>query len=105
MVRGSAKSVVWIPSFTDVAFVLPILFLFGALNGARTLLTDGDTGWHIRAGDWMLRNGRVPQDDFFSYTRAGEPWIAWEWLAELCMAWLHRWGMAALVLGMVFVLS
>ena len=106
MARVSSRLARWLPSLGDVAFLLPLLFLFGRLDGARTLLTDGDTGWHIRAGDWMLRHGRVPRADFFSFTRPGEPWFAWEWLSELAMAWLHRTGgMAAVVLAAALVLA
>jgi hypothetical protein len=94
------------PSLTDVAFALPILFLFTRLDGARTMLSDGDTGWHIRAGEWMLQNGRVPENDIFSFSKPGEPWFAWEWLWDVLFAALHRlWGMEAVVLASIFVLS
>src|SRR5437762_10707926 len=104
MVRDSSRLAACIPSLADVAFLMPAIFLFGRLEGARTLLIDGDTGWHIRAGEWMLRNGRVPRQDFFSFTLPGRPWFAWEWLTELLMAWFHQWGMAAVVLAATVVL-
>jgi hypothetical protein len=78
------------PSLTDVAFLAPLLFLFVRLAGVKTLLGDGDTGWHIRAGEWMLANGRVPEQDLFSFTKSGEPWFAWEWFADVVFALLHR---------------
>jgi hypothetical protein len=85
------------PSLTDVAFLLPLSFVFFTMGGATRLL-EGDTGWHIRAGEWILANGRVPDRDFFSFTKAGEPWFAWEWLWDVCFAWMHgRWGMEAVV--------
>lgn len=94
-----------LPSLTDVAFLLPIVFLFVRLEGARTLLGDGDTGWHVRAGEWMLQNGRIPRTDFFSYSMPGQPWYAWEWLWELSFGWLHEhWGMSAVLLASVLVL-
>jgi hypothetical protein len=89
-----------LPSLTDVAFLMPLVFLFVRLDGAKTMLGDGDTGWHIRAGDWILANGRVPSVDMFSFTRNGEPWFAWEWLWDVMFAWLHReGGLAAVVLA------
>jgi len=94
-----------LPSLADVAFVMPIVFLFGRLDGAPTLLADGDTGWHIRAGEWILRHGAAPSRDLFSFTRPGERWFAWEWLAEAIMARLHQWGMAAVVFAATIVLS
>src|SRR5690348_412307 len=94
-----------LPSLTDVAFLLPIVFLFIRLEGARTLLGDGDTGWHVRAGEWMLQNHRVPHSDFVSYTMPGQPWFAWAWLWGLSFGWLHRqWGMAAVLIASILVL-
>lgn len=95
-----------LPSLTDVAFIMPLVFLFGRLDGAKALLGDGDTGWHIRAGEWILANGRVPDRDIFSFTKPGEPWFAWEWLWDACFAWLHgRFGMAAVLLVSALTLS
>src|SRR5688500_11828896 len=86
------------PSLTDLAFLMPILYLFAGLDGAKTMLSDGDTGWHIRTGDWILANGRVPTADMFSFTKPGEPWFAWEWLWDVLFAWMHqRWGMESVV--------
>jgi hypothetical protein len=50
------------------------------------LLNDGDTYWHIRAGEWMLAHRAVLRADVFSYTMAGAPWHTQEWLAEIVMA-------------------
>src|SRR4051794_12388568 len=86
------------PSLTDVAFIMPILFLFLRMDGTKALLSDGDTGWHIRTGQWILANGRVPESDVFSYTKAGQPWFAWEWLWDVSFGWLHQmWGMQAVL--------
>jgi hypothetical protein len=94
------------PSLTDLAFLMPIVFLFARLDGAKMMLGDGDTGWHVRTGEWILANGRVPDRDIFSFTKAGEPWFAWEWLWDVVSGWLHQhWGMGAVVLGSIFVLS
>jgi hypothetical protein len=93
-----------LPSLTDGAFLMPIFFLFLKMEGASRLL-EGDTGWHIRTGEWILANGRVPDRDIFSFTKYGEPWFAWEWLWDVIFAWLHmQWGMAAVVLGSLFVI-
>ncbi len=80
------------PSITDVAFVMPLIWAYIWMDGAKTMLRDGDTGWHIRAGDWILANGAVPKQDMFSFTRSGEPWFAWEWLWDAAFAWLHQIG-------------
>src|SRR5258706_7597794 len=88
------------PSLSDLAFLIPIVVLFGCTTGVGWLLTDSDTGWHIRAGEWMLNNGRVPTTDVFSFTMAGKPWFAWEWLSDVFMATVHRSrGLAGIVLA------
>lgn len=95
----------FLPSLTDLAFLLPLILLFLKLDGARTLLGDGDTGWHIRTGEWILRNHQVPRIDIFSFSRPGAPWFAWEWLWDAAFAMLHqRWGMAAVVLASILVI-
>ena len=103
---NSERLAKWLPSFTDIAFAMPLVFVFAGMQGARTLLGDGDTGWHIRAGDWMLANGAVPRTDLFSYTRAGAPWFAWEWGWDVVFAWLHRHGgLAAVVAASLLVIA
>src|SRR3954469_18894357 len=34
----------------------------------------------------ILKNGRVPATDIFSFTKAGQPWFAWESLSDVLMA-------------------
>src|SRR5581483_11209729 len=80
-----------LPSLTDFAFVLPLFLLFGMLKGAVQLLSDGDTGWHIRTGDWILQHGRIPSVDFFSFTMPGQPWFAWEWGWDALFSIVHHW--------------
>jgi hypothetical protein len=95
----------FLPSLTDVAFLMPLAFVFLTLNGARALLGDGDTGWHIRTGQWILANHQVPHTDFFSFSRNGQPWFAWEWLSDVLFAWLHQhWGLAGVVIASLAII-
>ncbi len=97
---------VWklLPSLRDFAFLMPIAFLFGKLNGAGTLLFCGDTGWHIRAGEWILKNRAVPTTDLFSFSKPGQPWFAWEWLCDVLWAWLNAHGGLASIVAFCTVL-
>jgi hypothetical protein len=81
-----------LPSLADFAFLMPIVFLFSRMEGVKTLLSDCDTGWHIRTGEWIVANHWVPARDIFSYSKAGDPWFAWEWGSEVLMAWLNAAG-------------
>jgi hypothetical protein len=94
------------PSLTDVAFVLPVLMIFSRLDGVKTLLGDGDTGWHIRTGQWILAHGTIPYKDLFSFTKPNAPWFAWEWLWDVMFGWLHlHFGMAAVVSVSLLLIS
>jgi len=94
------------PSFGDLAFLAPIALLFGHMNGARTLLSDCDTGWHIRTGEWIMAHHAVPVRDIFSYSKPGDPGYAWEWLSDVVFAWLNgHGGLRGVVLFSVLLLS
>jgi hypothetical protein len=82
-----------VPSFTDLYFIalLAWLFVCGA-NGWKALLMDGDTGWHIRTGQYIIAHHAVPRHDLFSFTKPDQPWFAWEWLADVLYGWLFGMG-------------
>lgn len=96
-----------LPSFSDCLFIAVLTWLFATgTAGWLALLADGDTGWHIRTGEWVLQNNRVPHTDIFSFSRAGEPWFAWEWLADVLFALLHQAaGLKALVLASAVIIT
>ncbi len=80
-----------IPSFSDCFFVAVLIWLFAASAGGwSSLLLDGDAGWHIRTGEYILAHGRIPSHDLFSFSRPDAPWFAWEWLSDLIFATLFR---------------
>ena len=61
-------------------------------------ISDPDLGWHLAAGAEIARTHRVPTVDPFGYPIAGQPWIAYSWLAELVLWWVTtRVGAHALV--------
>ncbi len=58
--------------------------------GRSQLFRDPGTLWHVVVGRRILSSGRFPTTDAFSFTRAGQPWIARQWLAECAMALIHQ---------------
>jgi hypothetical protein len=95
------------PSFADCFFIalLAWLFVCGA-SGWKALLMDGDTGWHIRTGQYIVANRVVPTQDLFSFSRPGAPWFAWEWLSDLWFAALYAvGGLKAIVLFAAALIS
>src|SRR5260370_35688342 len=85
-------AVKFLPSLADFAFLMPIAFLFGRMDGVKTLLGDCDTGWHIRTGEWVIANGWVPVRDIFSFSKPGAPCDAWEGLSDFLVAMLNTLG-------------
>ena len=63
------------------------LFLF---QGYTAFFRDSDTGWHIRTGEMILSAASLPHSDPYSFSRAGEPWLAWEWLSDVLMGAVHQ---------------
>lgn len=72
-----------------VILSLALLCLFAANFFAGT---DPDFWWHLRTGQLIAETGAVPHQDVFSYTAAGRPWVAHEWLSELILFWLYSAG-------------
>jgi pentatricopeptide repeat protein len=55
-------------------------------------LYDADVWWHVRAGQWIWSNGRVPNLDPFTFTADDRPWIDLHWLFQLLMAAAYAIG-------------
>jgi cytochrome b subunit of formate dehydrogenase len=80
-----------VPSLSDLFFVALIVWLFVAgAHGWQSLLADGDVGWHIRTGEYILNHHNVPHHDLYSFSKPGAPWYAWEWLTDVFDALLFR---------------
>ncbi|MFL6351485.1 MAG: hypothetical protein ACJ74Z_06510 [Bryobacteraceae bacterium] len=75
------------------------------LQGTKILLADGDTGWHIRTGEWILQNRTVPNVDLFSFTKPDAAWFSWEWGWDLLFAPVHQmWGLPGVAFANLLVL-
>ncbi len=109
--KQSQFAIKLLPSMADFAFLMPIVFLFGRMQGLKTLLSDCDTGWHIRTGEWIMAHHGVPTHDIFSYSKPDGAWYAWEWLSDVIWAFLNNHGglasvacFAILLLSVTFAL-
>src|SRR5690349_7272439 len=99
----------WSPSLPLVLGLAMFVFFNNATG--LPLLSDPDSHWHVALGNWILTHGTVPTVDTFSFTFAGQPWIAKEWLSQVLMAVafnLGGWGgvtaLAAAALAITFAL-
>ena len=84
-------------TFTTKHVFLAVLFLGLLAMTARNVI-DPDVWWHLKTGEFIAQHKSVPRTDPFSYTRAGQPWVAHEWLTELGMYELQlRAGFGSLI--------
>ena len=73
---------------------LAVVFL-GILALSARSVSDPDVWWHLKTGQLIAQTRTVPHTDSFSFTRAGYPWVAHEWLTELFIYGVYRisgWG-------------
>ena len=93
---GSVRTARWarvlIPSLSDLFFlaILVWLFMSSGAAGWQGLLLDGDAGWHIRTGQYILDHHAVPHQDLYSFSKPAAPWFAWEWGSDVIFGWLQR---------------
>lgn len=71
--------------------ILGITFLAVFAMAVRVSV-DSDTWWHLRAGSWMVENGRILTTDPFSLTRQGSDWEYPGWLAQIALFGVYEVG-------------
>src|SRR5207248_9232751 len=95
-----------LPSSPAVRFILCLAI---AVHVGSTLVSaDGDAARHLTVGEYMLAAGGALHEDLFSFTMFGQPFVPYEWLAEVASAASYRLlGLAGPVLlhGTVIALT
>ncbi|HSY31895.1 MAG TPA: hypothetical protein VLA42_07890 [Verrucomicrobiae bacterium] len=51
---------------------------------------DPDLWWHLKVGEDILSTHHWPTVDPYSFTVAGQPWLAYEWLGDVLIASVAR---------------
>lgn len=70
------------PSINPMKFpylLVGLAFLLGALPP----LHEMDLAQHLAMGEWIVRHGAVPFSEPFGWTREGQPYFAYSWLAQV----------------------
>jgi hypothetical protein len=80
----------WLPDLAFVAAAVTLFYCLFLFQGYGRLFRDSDAGWHIRNGETILATRELPMTDPYSFTRAGQPWYAWEWAADVAVGAVHR---------------
>lgn len=81
-----------------ISYMLPRLrdILFGTVFATVVFLgpglfnRDGDLGWHVAIGKYILEARTIPLTDIFSHTMNGVRFVPHEWLAEVAFALAYR---------------
>jgi hypothetical protein len=77
----------WAISFPAMLGMLLVGAVFVA---GSTFSVDPDLWWHIRVGQEILSTHHWPTTDPYSFTVAGQPWMAYEWLGEVLLGGIAR---------------
>ncbi len=79
------------------AYALFGLAVLAATPGLLVPLFNPDLFWHLSAGDWIVAHRALPRADFLSFSRAGSPWLDFEWLSQVVFSLVYALaGMAGL---------
>ena len=90
---GLVKILKWVFSFPAM---LGTAFLGSLLYQLREFKVDPDLWWHIKLGQDIVRARSWPTSDPYSFTVHGTPWIAYEWLGDVIIGFVARFGLQAL---------
>ncbi len=96
--RTEPEGVALSPASPVARWLLPGLLGVVTFLGLLFPLYDTDFWWHLRTGEWILRQGWVPQLDLYTFTDADRPWIDLHWGFQVLIALLHRMGGVSLVI-------
>src|SRR5271168_2788733 len=94
MLESGMKPIWWLPTVGFFLFLSIMLWMF---SGPDKIFEDPGVGRHLRTAEYIVETGQIPRADPLSYTRAGEPWIDFEWGFETTLGELYRVGGLALV--------
>jgi len=96
---GLLKSVVSFPAMLGALLVGRVFY------EGRNFFVDPDIWWHIKIGQTILTTHRWPTADPYSFTVSGAPWMAYEWLGDVCLGAVAKYGGFQGLLALLIVLS
>jgi len=93
MLDSTTKPVWWLPTFGFFLFLVIEGWIF---HHPSRLFEDPGVGRHLRTAEVILETGQIPRTDPLSFTKAGQPWLDYEWAFEATLGELYRVGGLAL---------
>ncbi len=80
------------PSVKLLMNLLSLLIIAFTLLMAVEKVHNNDIWWHLKTGQWILENGKIPATDPFTFTTPGAAWTPHYWLADVMFAVVFRIG-------------
>ena len=71
--------------FRQVLVLTGFLVYLGAVSLSFDQLKEADLGWHLKSGEWLIRNLSLPIHDPFSLDGGASPWYPYSWLYEIVL--------------------
>src|SRR5271170_6016138 len=101
MAEPEIERIWWLPTFGFFLFLGIELWMFA---GPNPIFADPGVGRHLRTAEFILETGLIPRTDPLSFTKAGEPWIDFEWAFEATAGELYRAGGLPLVCAFCYAI-
>jgi hypothetical protein len=78
---ASSQLLAWL-GLTCLFAALPLFFI------KHAMLADPDIWWHMRAGEWIVQNHKIPHVDPFSASTLGRAWVDYSWIFDVASYWV-----------------
>jgi hypothetical protein len=101
MFESAMKPIWWLPTFGFFLFLGIEMWMFA---DPSRIFADPGVGRHLRTAEYILETGQVPRTDPLSFTKAGQPWIDFEWAFEATLGELYRAGGLPLICAFCYAL-
>ena len=87
-------------------YIVTVSFIMLALSMFIGEITDSDIWFHLKTGEYIVKNRAIPKYDLYSYTAAGHKYIDSQWLFQVILYIFYLLGgISGLFLLQIIVLS
>jgi len=95
----------------DISALSRSLFFYILISSCFFLsfieLSNYDIWWHLKSGQWIIQNLRVPRLQLFSYSIGDLPWVSHSWFFQVLIFLVYRFlgGINSLILLRAVIVS
>src|SRR6266436_582253 len=89
---GAAESFSLLKRIVSFPAMLGTMLVGAVFIAGRYFAVDPDLWWHTKVGQNLLATHHWPTTDPYSFTVAGTPWMAYEWLGDVLFGAVARFA-------------